>query len=486
MNIENCLIIALPLSMMLLGLYLFIKGIQDKPKATLSNETYDQDEHDDVHDKDGIPIIPRHLRQLTHHDTNNISDDQPNVPPHHNNQHQETTNNDSINAIDTDNAASFHHKTELTTQNKQPSDDDWLTTQVNNASEEIENETHIEPNFLNIDDDADDWLTVNHGTEQHRPYHQSSAYHEQTMRFSQHNAPFNTHFNDTHFNDTPNHTLSNASLNTSFNDEIHDEGVDIEFDDDALFDEVHINTDNNQSINSQSVDNQPITGDLYDVVYTSKTLDLDEHEQELPQTQQHRSDTQAHLASATLASATKKHQTNIQTASIPEFIEASPMLNEHLAQNNATEQDSPLTNASGNLNISILPVHEFGFFRGRTLLNLVDKFGFKFGTMNMFHRYQNKDGTGILWFSMMALTVNGVEPFDLNELPHTQLKGVVLFLSLPHPKILQGFDSMMSIANLLARELGGYVVDEHGEMMTKEYKISLRSQLQDIEELENP
>ena len=45
---------------------------------------------------------------------------------------------------------------------------------------------------------------------------------------------------------------------------------------------------------------------------------------------------------------------------------------------------------------------------------------------------------------------------------------------------------MMSIANLLARELGGYVVDEHGEMMTKEYKISLRSQLQDIEELENP
>ena len=98
--------------------------------------------------------------------------------------------------------------------------------------------------------------------------------------------------------------------------------------------------------------------------------------------------------------------------------------------------------------------------------------------MNMFHRYQEKDGTGLLWFSMMGLTEKGVRPFDLYNIKEDSFKGIVLFLPLPHPKVFQGFDSMMSIATLIADQLDAHLVDEHGNRVGTEYKKMLRQQLQ--------
>ncbi len=159
--------------------------------------------------------------------------------------------------------------------------------------------------------------------------------------------------------------------------------------------------------------------------------------------------------------------------------EVSPVLDRHLQAAAEQDQNSPLINASDNLNISIVPFNEFSHISGKKLLQMVDDFGFKFGAMNMFHRYQNKDGSGILWFSMMGLTRDGIVPFDLNTLPTIDdLKGLVMFLPLPHPKVMQGFDSMMSIAGLMAREIDGYIVDEYGDEVTVEYKKELRNLLQ--------
>lgn len=442
MTITNSLLLAFPISVMLLGLYLFIKGIRHKPKVTLPN---------DVYDKDGIPIVPRHLRQLKNDSSTptptvapaaavvdpDASSEQPPQSLHSPSQADADLHDPTAQAGD---AFYAQHEPSPQYQNEPQADTDHhidyqANHEPNNLSGKVSRNTSgdetdmpLTPNFLDIDEDTDDWLMVNLDTEQSSHRHDNE--HER------------------------------ASDET---------GVDIPLDAEIFLDDRGVN-----GISEVNNANDADTDHLYDVVYAS-------NEQYAEYDVSDETDVFSHLASST-----QELEPTVQTASVPEFAEASPILDEHLTQDNAAEQDSPLTNASGNLNISILPVNEFGFFRGRTLLNLIDKFGFKFGTMNMFHRYQNKDGTGILWFSMMALTVNGVEPFDLNELPNAQLKGVVLFLSLPHPKMLQGFDSMMSIANLLARELGGYVVDEHGEMMTKEYKISLRSQLQDIENLENP
>lgn len=157
----------------------------------------------------------------------------------------------------------------------------------------------------------------------------------------------------------------------------------------------------------------------------------------------------------------------------------SPLLEQSLNDNHNPEQDSPLTNASDNLNIVILPSDDTRLISAEKLLKIIDDFGFKFGTMNMLHRYQNKDGSGILWFSMMGLTKEGVITFDLNTLPTIEdLKGLVMFLPLPHPNVLQGFDSMMSISGLISREIDGYIIDEYGDEMTTEYKKELRNLLQ--------
>lgn len=162
-----------------------------------------------------------------------------------------------------------------------------------------------------------------------------------------------------------------------------------------------------------------------------------------------------------------------------ELTDSAPVLNQHLSDNEQVTQNNPLYTAQETLNINILPNNEFASIKGTDLLKMVEHYGFKFGEMNMFHRYQNKDGTGILWFSMMGLTSEGISPFDLHTISHNEYKGLALFLSLPHPKVFQGFDSMMSIASLMARELDAQVVDDHSKVITPNYKKVLRAQLEE-------
>ena len=156
------------------------------------------------------------------------------------------------------------------------------------------------------------------------------------------------------------------------------------------------------------------------------------------------------------------------------FNDNSPILDTHIQAQIDQEQNSPLNNAIQNVNISIFPNQQFASIQGSYLLDLIDKYGLKFGAMNMFHRYENKDGTGMLWFSMMMIDNDGISPFDLNRLPTQNMNGLVLFLSLPHPRAVQGFDSMMSIAGLLAHDLNATVYDDTGEPINKENTQAMR------------
>lgn len=97
---------------------------------------------------------------------------------------------------------------------------------------------------------------------------------------------------------------------------------------------------------------------------------------------------------------------------------------------------------------------------GTRIIDLARQYGMKYGVLNMFHRYENPEGWGMLWFSMLGVGVDGVKSFDLLELPQMNYKGLVLFLSLPHPKALHGFDSMVQVAQTIATELDADVHDE--------------------------
>lgn len=164
-------------------------------------------------------------------------------------------------------------------------------------------------------------------------------------------------------------------------------------------------------------------------------------------------------------------ETQLNTDTVPE---TSPILDTHIQAQTTQDQNSPLNNAQENINISLFPNSQFDRITGKDLLALVDKYGLKYGAMNMFHRYENKDGTGILWFSMMQVDDEDISPFDLNKLPMQSFKGLVLFLSLPHPKAVHGFDSMMSVAALLAQDLDASIYDETGEPINRENTQAMR------------
>ena len=190
-------------------------------------------------------------------------------------------------------------------------------------------------------------------------------------------------------------------------------------------------------------------------------------------------------AFSSLMSATDSLMPSIDTAEEPSFNDNSPILDQHLSEPVDEGQNGPLINAKDNINITILP-HQYrdrpaAVIRGRDLLALIDKYGLRYGAMNMFHRYEQKDGTGMLWFSMMGITDSGIAPFDPHSVATNNYNGVVVFLSLPHPQALRSFDSMMSIAYMMASDLDAIMLDEENEPITPEYKQQLRNQVRDYE-----
>lgn len=190
-------------------------------------------------------------------------------------------------------------------------------------------------------------------------------------------------------------------------------------------------------------------------------------------------------AFSSLMSATDSLMPVIDTAEEPSFDDNSPILDQHLLEPVDEAQNGPLINAKDNINITILPRQyrdrPVEIIRGRDLLALIDKYGLRFGAMNMFHRYEQKDGTGMLWFSMMGITDSGIAPFDPHSVATNTYNGVVVFLSLPHPQALRSFDSMMSIAYMMADDLNALILDENNEPITPEYKQQLRNQVRDYD-----
>lgn len=164
-----------------------------------------------------------------------------------------------------------------------------------------------------------------------------------------------------------------------------------------------------------------------------------------------------------------------QTADMA-FQKQSPVLDRHLDERQAFDQNNdPLLHATETVSIAIMPRNSFAGLPGKTVLEIVRTYGMKYGVMNLFHRYENEDGTGDLWFSMMGVGHEGVRAFDLNSLPEDHFMGLTVFLPLPHPHALRGFDSMVSVANMIAQDLSADMLDEQGNLFDDTYFAKLRS-----------
>ena len=160
---------------------------------------------------------------------------------------------------------------------------------------------------------------------------------------------------------------------------------------------------------------------------------------------------------------------NIETAEIKEFDEESSILDVHLNAQQKYDDESVLSNAEMIIALNVYPSPRKVLSGDKTLKMLL-KYGLRFGELSCFHRYENPEEESHLLFSVLRVTDNGPEGFDLETLSTEQVQGLAFFLALPHSDVQKGFDTMVSIAGLIAREIDGTVYDENNLEFTPQLK----------------
>lgn len=165
-----------------------------------------------------------------------------------------------------------------------------------------------------------------------------------------------------------------------------------------------------------------------------------------------------------------------------EFTQNSPILDRYLdKERNFDQNNDPLLHAKDAITLFISPRNNAVGLSGREVLEIARIYGLKYGVKNMYHRYENEDGSGDLWFSMLGVGRDGMQDFDLNTLTDQKFRGLSLFLSLPHPHALRGYDTMVATARLVAKDLNADIHDEEGYVFDNDYFDKLRLQVQNYQ-----
>ncbi|WP_373090369.1 cell division protein ZipA [Zhongshania sp.] len=119
-------------------------------------------------------------------------------------------------------------------------------------------------------------------------------------------------------------------------------------------------------------------------------------------------------------------------------------------------------------------------FKGNDLLQILMACDVRYGKMNIFHRYENADGSGQIQFSVANL----VEPgnFDLDEIDEFSTPGVVFFMNLPGPAdSIKAYEAMVETARCLVKNLEGELRDQTHSVATKQTLEHYKQRIRDFE-----
>ncbi len=147
-------------------------------------------------------------------------------------------------------------------------------------------------------------------------------------------------------------------------------------------------------------------------------------------------------------------------AQVEEWQGESALLEAHIEDQERRDDESALAQAEHIIALYVMPAASRTLAGERTM-QLLRKFGLRYGEMSLFHRFLDSEGTGPLMFSVLRYTSEGPLGFDLEALPNEQVEGLAFFLALPSKHAAAGYDMMVSISTLLAREIQGQVYDEY-------------------------
>lgn len=163
----------------------------------------------------------------------------------------------------------------------------------------------------------------------------------------------------------------------------------------------------------------------------------------------------------------------VEPASLDQWQGESALLNAHLEDQERRDDETALAQAEHILALYVMP----GSGRplsGEKVMHMLRQFGLRYGEMSLFHRFQDSTGTGPLMFSVLRYTSEGPMGFDLETLSNEQVEGLAFFLALPNKHALAGYDMMVSISGLLAREVAGRTYDEQMNELTPQLREHYR------------
>lgn len=119
-------------------------------------------------------------------------------------------------------------------------------------------------------------------------------------------------------------------------------------------------------------------------------------------------------------------------------------------------------------------------FKGPDLLHILLACDMRFGDMNIFHRYENANGSGAMQFSVANVVEPGV--FELDKIDDFSTPGVSFFLGLPGPKDpMKAYDYMVETAQVLVKNLEGELLDDTHSVMTAQTLDHCRQRVRDYE-----
>lgn len=154
-----------------------------------------------------------------------------------------------------------------------------------------------------------------------------------------------------------------------------------------------------------------------------------------------------------------------------------PIIDNHLEKQGDIDEEHQklLQEATKNVNICITPRNKTTGLSGKEVQELANYFGLKYGVMQMYHFYENRDGSGQLLFSMLGKDrQGGAVTFDINNLTNQRFTGLILFVPLPHPHAVRAFDLMVNNAKRMSQQLKADLVDEQDYFIDTDVIAQLR------------
>ena len=119
-------------------------------------------------------------------------------------------------------------------------------------------------------------------------------------------------------------------------------------------------------------------------------------------------------------------------------------------------------------------------FEGRYLVQTIERAGFRFGDMGIFHLYDGvEEDTNLICSAANALNPG---TFDLDHLSEFSTIGVSFFLALPTSlNNLQAFEKMLNAAQQISNDLGGELKDDQRNVLTSQTIEHYRQRIRDFE-----